>query len=51
MKFFKKAFAVTIAAALSCICFAACGQNGGGEEETVYYTVQFDVNGDRKSVV
>ncbi len=45
MKFFKKAFAVTIAAALSCICFAACGQNGGGEEETVYYTVQFDVNG------
>ena len=44
MKLFRKALAVTIAAAISCVCFAACGQTGGGDE-TVYYTVQFDLNG------
>lgn len=41
----RKVLAVTIAAAIACIGFAACGQTGGGDDQDVYYTVQFDVNG------
>lgn len=44
MKLIKKAFAVAMAAALSCVFFAACNQTGGSGDD-VYYTVQFDANG------
>lgn len=44
MKVFKKAFAVSVAAALACALFAACGDTEG-ETLPVNYTVSFDVNG------
>ena len=43
MKAFKKVFAVSVAAALACVLFAACGDSE--EEAPVNYTVSFDVNG------
>jgi hypothetical protein len=43
MKAFKKAFAVTVAAALVCATFAACGENVPADPVT--YTVTYDANG------